>query len=203
MVYKIVLTGGSCSLKATIIQKISQKFTDNSYRVIIVPSAYNILINTGISDTTSFDFQKSVIDLQRNLERIAYDSITDEEETIILCDSGILDSKAYVSEKEFYDLLNYFNLDQLDVSVSYDMIVHFRNIAVDNEESHSFDESLEETSEETKELNQKVLESWAGHSKLRIINNMGALEDKIDNVYDDIYKLVTNSHNTRDKVKRL
>ena len=48
MYKKIVLTGGPCSGKTTSIQKIEEEFTQLGYKVIIVPEAAPILINSGI-----------------------------------------------------------------------------------------------------------------------------------------------------------
>ena len=104
---KIVITGGPCAGKTTAMQKIVQEFTEKGYKVFVVNEAATELINGGIrpfgNDAISmFEFQRCIIDTQLSKERI-FERIANsmEQDTIILCDRGVFDNKAYVSEDEF------------------------------------------------------------------------------------------------------
>lgn len=193
MVYKIVLTGGPCSGKTTSIQRIASEFREKGYNVIIVPDSASLLINSGVKNfgvdgINLYDFQKCIIDMQMNLERIIIDSLDTDLETIALCDGGIIDGKAFMDDEDFTSLLKDFHLNELDISVSYDMVIHLRSFALGKEQFYTFNTG--EEIEEAKKLDQKILESWAGHSKLRVVTNDGSFEEKMNRVCDNIYDLL-------------
>ena len=128
---KIVITGGPCAGKTTAMQKIVQEFTEKGYKVFVVNEAATELINGGIrpfgNDAISmFEFQRCIIDTQLSKERI-FERIANsmEQDTIILCDRGVFDNKAYVSEDEFFQLLKERNLNEMELCDSYDMVIPF------------------------------------------------------------------------------
>lgn len=195
-VTKIALTGGPCAGKTTAIQRIEKEFTEKGYQVLIVPEAATILINSGIKPFGKYaldivEFQKQVITLQLTLEKIAEEAADRSKiPSIILCDRGILDDKAYVTKKQWQDLLKMFNAKEFDLMNRYDLVLHLRTAALGKEEFYTLDNNnaRTETLEEAREKDKKTLEAWLGHEKLKIIGNEKAFDEKIKQVIREIYK---------------
>ncbi len=192
---KVVLTGGPCGGKTTSIQNIEQEFTEKGYKVLIVPEAATILINSGIKPfgedkVDIVEFQRSVIDLQLKLEEIAENTAKkSEKETIILCDRGIIDDKAYIAKEEFQKLLAQINRKELDIMESYDLVIHLKTAADGKEEFYTLDNNTArtETIEEAREKDKKTLEAWLGHEKLKIIGNETNFKEKMSRTIYEIY----------------
>lgn len=192
---KIVLTGGPCAGKTTAIQQIEKEFTERGYQVLIVPEAATILINSGIRPFGNFalntvEFQKQVITLQLTLEQLAEEAAKQSKyPTIILCDRGVLDDKAYVTKKEWQNLLKDFSTKEFDLMNRYDLVIHLRTAALGKEEFYTLDNNSArtETVEEAREKDKKTLEAWLGHEKLKIIGNENSFEEKIKQVVKEIY----------------
>ena len=192
---KIVLTGGPCAGKTTAIQQIEKEFTERGYQVLIVPEAATILINSGIRPFGNFaldtvEFQKQVITLQLTLEQLAEETAKQSKHpTIILCDRGMLDDKAYVTKKEWQALLKDFSSKEFDLMNRYDLVIHLRTAALGKEEFYTLDNNSArtETAEEAREKDKKTLEAWLGHEKLKIIGNENSFEEKIKQVVKEIY----------------
>lgn len=117
---KIALTGGPCGGKTTSIDEVVLEFMEKDYRVLVVPEAATILINMGIkpfgeNKIDNIEFQRLVIDLQLKLESYAEEEAKkSDKKTIILCDRGIMDDKAYVTKEQFIELLKERNLTQFE-----------------------------------------------------------------------------------------
>lgn len=196
---KIVLTGGPCAGKTTAIQQIEKEFTEKGYQVLIVPEAATILINSGIKPFGNFlletdKFQKQVITLQLTLEHLAEEAAKQSKyPTIILCDRGILDDKAYVTKDEWKNLLKDFDTKELDLMSRYDLVIHLRTAALGKEEFYTLDNNnaRTETAEEAREKDKKTLEAWLGHEKLKIIGNENSFEEKIKQVVKEIYGVLS------------
>lgn len=195
---KIVLTGGPCGGKTTAIQRIEEEFTERGYQVVIVPEAATILINMGIKPFGKnaidvVEFQRMVIELQIKLESLAMRSIkATSNDVIILCDRGIIDDKAYVSADEFKMLLDEFEIKEMDIMSSYDMVIHLRTVAFGKEEFYTLENNAarSESPEEAREKDQKTLEAWIGHDNLKVIGNDTEFDGKLDLTLYEIYSIL-------------
>lgn len=195
---KIVLTGGPCAGKTTAIQQIEKEFTERGYKVLIVPEAATILINSGIkpfgeNGIDAVEFQKQVITLQLTLESIANTTANlDNKKVIILCDRGVIDDKAYVEPKVWKELLKEFSIKEFDLMSRYDLVLHLRTAALGKEEFYTLDNNSArtETPQEARDKDQKTLDSWLGHEKLKIIGNDTSFEHKIKSVISEIYNIL-------------
>ena len=197
--YKVCLTGGPCGGKTTSMQAIEEEFLEKGYNVVIVPEAATLLINSGIrpfgkNALSMYDFQKYVMDMQFYLEEVATKYAKDSnKETIILCDRGLMDDKAYVSLEEYNKLINEFGYSSLDILNRYDLVLHLKSIACDKEElySNSNNSARTETVDEARLKDAVTLEAWNGHNNLVILDNDCTFEEKINNGISEIYKLVS------------
>ena len=192
---KIVLTGGPCAGKTTAMQSIEKEFTEKGYQVLIVPEAATILINSGIRSFGKYalntrEFQRQVITLQMTLEQLAEEAANQSDTpTIIVCDRGILDDKAYVTKKQWQHLLQDFDVSEFDLMSRYDVVLHLRTAALGKEEFYTLDNNSArtETVAEAKIKDKKTLEAWLGHEKLSIIGNETSFDRKIEQVLKEIY----------------
>lgn len=195
---KVALTGGPCGGKTTSIDTIVEEFSEKGYRVLIVPEAATILINMGIkpfgdNQIDIIEFQRLVIDLQLKLESYAEKIASESEKpTIILCDRGIIDDKAYVTKDEFIKLLKERNLTQFEVMNFYDLVIHLVTAANGKEEFYTLDNNTarSETPEEAREKDRKTLDAWLGHDNLKIVGNSTDFETKINNVIREVYSML-------------
>ena len=106
------------------------------------------------------------------------------QDTIILCDRGVFDNRAYVSDREFKELLKERNLNEMELSSSYDMVIHLVTAAKGAKEHYTTanNSARTETVEEALKMDKKTLEAWVGHKRIEIIGNEGSFDDKIHNV---------------------
>ena len=199
---KIAITGGPCAGKTTAMQKIVQEFTEKGYKVFVVSEAATELINGGIrpfgdNALEMYEFQRCVMDTQlakeKVFERIANNT---KQDTIILCDRGIFDNRAYVSDKEFKELLKERSLNEMELSLSYDMVIHLVTAAKGAKEHYTTanNSARTETVEEAIKADNKTLDAWVGHKRIEIIGNEGSFDDKIHNVIKTIYELLGRPH---------
>ena len=197
-ILKIALTGGPCGGKTTSIQAIEEEFKEKGYHVIVVPEAATILINSGIrpfgNNALTMDwFQKYVMETQLFLEEQATKAAKEiDAPTIIVCDRGLLDDKAYVSDETFKKLIKDFNVTQFELLNRYNLVIHLTTAADGKEEYYttSNNGARIETPEEARQKDRRTLESWLGHDNLKIMGNDTDFETKIANVIREIYQML-------------
>ena len=197
-ILKIALTGGPCGGKTTSIQAIEEEFKEKGYHVIVVPEAATILINSGIrpfgnNALTMDGFQKYVMETQLFLEEQATKAAKEiDAPTIIVCDRGLLDDKAYVSDETFKKLIKDFNVTQFELLNRYNLVIHLTTAADGKEEYYttSNNGARIETPEEARQKDRRTLESWLGHDNLKIMGNDTNFETKIANVIREIYQML-------------
>lgn len=208
---KIVLTGGPCGGKTTSIQAIEEEFKERGYHIIVVPEAATILINSGIrpfgnNALTMDNFQKYVMKTQLFLEEQAMQAAKEiDTPTIIVCDRGLLDDKAYVSDESFKKLLKEFNLTQFELLNRYDLVIHLTTAADGKEEYYTTENNgaRTETPEEARIKDRKTLESWLGHDNLKIMGNNTDFDTKISNVLKEIYQMLKTPYPVQKQEKYL
>ena len=210
-VLKVALTGGPCGGKTTSISAIEEEFKERGYHVIIVPEAATILINSGIrpfgnNNITMYEFQKYVMKLQLQLEEHAEKAANDlDTKTIILCDRGLLDDKAYVSEKEFQELVKEQGISQFELMNRYNLVLHLVTAAQGKEEFYTTTNNgaRTETIEEAREKDQRTLAAWLGHDNLKIIGNNTDFSTKITNAIKEIYQMLKTPYPIQQQKKYL
>ena len=128
IVHKIVITGGPCAGKTTAMSWIQNAFTERGYHVIFVPECATELIKAGISGTTCktvIEFQKALMQLQLQREAI-YEQAAQGincDKVLLVCDRGIMDSKAYLSELEFSTVLNAIKKNEVEFMMLYSTLL--------------------------------------------------------------------------------
>lgn len=190
---KIVITGGPCAGKTTAMSWIQNAFIDLGYHVIFVPECATELINAGISGVTCksiVDFQTALMKLQLEREKIYEEAaITSKNnKVLIVCDRGIMDSKAYLSSLEFSTVLNHLNKSEIELRDSYDAVFHLVTSAKGASEFYTLENNSarSENVDEAVIADNNLIKAWTGHPHFRIINNSTDFEYKMKNLIKEI-----------------
>jgi len=190
---KIVITGGPCAGKSTALSRIQEEFTELGYTVLFVPETATELINGGVAPwtcKTSDDFQKFLMKLQIEKEKIFELSASSmmTEKVLLVCDRGMLDNKAYMSQEAFSNTLSELDLNEIEIRDNYDAVFHLVTAADGAEEFYTTanNNARTETPSEAIELDKKLLSAWTGHPHLRVIDNSTTFENKIKKLIVEI-----------------
>ncbi|MBQ7105490.1 MAG: AAA family ATPase [Bacilli bacterium] len=195
---KIAITGGPCAGKTTAMQKIVQEFTEKGYKVFVVNETATDLINGGIkpfgdAPIDIVEFQRCVLDMQLSKEAL-YEKIANgyNQDTIILCDRGVFDNRAYITNEQFKELLKERKLNEMELMSSYDMVIHLVTAADGAEDAYTTanNSARTETPSQARDADRRTLNSWIGHKRLEIITNESTFDDKIHNVVKSIYEFL-------------
>lgn len=202
MIKKIVLTGGPCAGKSTAISKITKKFSEKGFIVLVVNETATEIINMGIrpfgdNKIDSYEFQKFIFHKQLAKEKLIddYIKLTPNKDILVIYDRSLIDNAAYMSNDEFDKILLEFNLTKKDLFIRYDNVIHLLTAAkgtdfytIENNEARS------ESKEDAIILDDKILESYLGFPHLRIIDNSTNFDKKVDRVLSEISNITNNTY---------
>ena len=190
---KIVITGGPCAGKSTAMSWIQNAFTQKGYKVLFVPETATELITGGVAPWTcgsNLDYQLCQIRLQIEKEHVFEQAAKtmDCEKVLIVCDRGLLDNKAYMTEMEFNQALTILEQNEVELRDRYGAVFHLVTAAKGAEQFYTTanNEARTETVEEAAELDDKLISAWTGHPHLRIINNSSDFENKMKRLIAEI-----------------
>ena len=192
-IIKIVLTGGPCGGKSTALSKIDGYFSKKGYRVLSIPETATELMVNGTSPLTSrtnFDFQRTLFRLQKFKEKLIEENARGmkADKILIVCDRGIIDNKAYMTDVEFKRLLKEFGTNEIKERDSYAAVFQLVTPAKGKEECYTVENNIVRTKsiKEARELDDKMIEAWTGHPHFRIIDNSTEFNEKINRLLKEI-----------------
>ena len=114
-----------------------------------------------------------------------------EEKVLILCDRGVMDNRAYVSQKEFNQVISRFNLTEKDILASYDAVIHLVSSAKGAEFTYNYDNTARyETLEQAREKEDATLLCWRSHKHRVVIGNSYNFENKIRKAMNEVYTIL-------------
>lgn len=189
---KIVLTGGPCAGKTTAMNWIQNFFTKQGYKVLFVSESATELITGGVAPwttNTNIDFQRVNLQLQLEKERLYEEAALNmpNSKILIVCDRGILDNKAYMSQQDFNKILRSLNLKEIIIRDNYDAIFHLVTAAKGAEQFYNLDNAARtENIEQATLLDDRLIAAWTGHPHLRIVDNSTNFEDKMKRLLKEI-----------------
>lgn len=195
---KIVLTGGPAGGKTTLTSRLVKELSGLGYRVFIVPEAATELISGfGIKPfgncLSMFDFQYFVVSSQLHKERLALEAaeLVPEDKILILCDRGVIDDKAYVSQKEFEQVISRFNVTEQELLESYDAVIHLVSSSKGAEFAYNYDNTARyETLEQAREKEDATMLCWREHKHRVVIGNSYNFENKIRKAMNEVYTIL-------------
>ena len=127
----------------------------------------------GLNEQVKFQIQ--VMRMQMCLEDIFLESAIDaEQKTVILCDRGVMDGKAYTSQQCWQALLDETAWSTIQLrDRRYEAVMHLVTAANGAEKFYTGDnnQARYETVEEAIALDGKLIDAWVGHPSFAIIEN--------------------------------
>lgn len=172
----IVITGGPCAGKSSILAHLRQRLSEAGYYIVTVPESAREFRSNGLTPgrigRQAFQEQLLRFTLERESRYRQAIGHADAEKIILLCDRGALDMRAYTQPHEFFrvlDSLAGMKLPDLREG-RYDLIIHLRTAALGAPESYANDTERFETPAEAIALDEQTLNAWTGHPHLAVID---------------------------------
>jgi len=204
-IYKIVLTGGPCAGKTTIIDFVENTLKDEGYYVITVPETATNCITMGIMPNQDKEhtlrFQDYILRLQTTKEQIAEEYadnlkkkkcelIGDKKGIIILYDRAIMDNRAYLSIDDYNNLLAKYGYKEIRLIDKYDLVINLISTATTKQDSYALNGIRYESVDEAKMRDELTSNAWLLHHNLRVIKPTDKLEEKAALVLKYIHDLL-------------
>lgn len=209
---RIVLTGGPAAGKTTLVSRILKEFKqEDGWKVIIIPeSATDLIAGFGIRPfgncVSMYDFQYFVTGDQLHKEQLALKAaeLVPEDKVLILYDRAVFDNQAYVSEKEFDEIISYFGKTREQLLAGYDAVIHLVTCAKGAEFAYNFGNAARyEDVATAREKDDQALAAWAAHPARYIVDNSVDFDDKINRAVAVIYQILGQEAPQMDKRKYL
>ena len=183
---KVVLTGGPCSGKTTVLSVLREAFTD---QICLVPEVATVLLSGGFplpgkqvpwSEQWQAAFEAAVLPVQKSME----DTFTLMAEArsigLLVCDRGLLDGAAYTpgGTREFC-LQN--GLELAHCLSRYDAVIHLESLAIADPKNYgkSGNDQRFEPLDRAREIEMATREAWADHPRRVFIEGGRGIEKKI------------------------
>lgn len=190
---KMVITGGPCAGKTTAMTWIRKEFEKKGYTVLFVSETATELITGGVAPWTcgsNLDYQKCQVRLQKEKEAV-YEQAAhtmDADKILVICDRGVLDNKAYMSQEEFDAVMRALDTNEVAERDQYDAVIHMVTAANGALDAYTLSNNAArtETPEQARALDDKLIAAWTGHPHLRVIDNSTSFEDKLRRVVAEI-----------------
>lgn len=190
---KIVITGGPCAGKTTAMSRIQDAFTQKGYTVLFIPETSTELITAGVCPWTcgtKADYQTCLLKLQIEKEKIFEQAAKTMncEKILIVCDRGVLDNRAYMTDEEFSHALEAIQSNEVELRDSYDAVFHLVTAAKGAESFYTTENNAArtETHAQAAELDDKLIAAWTGHPHLRVIDNDTDFDGKMKHLIAEI-----------------
>ena len=190
---KIVITGGPCAGKTTAMNWVKNEFARLGYTVLFVSETATELITGGVAPWTCgtvLEYQCCQMQLQIEKERIYEEAARTmpNDKFLIVCDRGLLDNKAYMSEADFIEAMKRLNTNEVELRDNYDAVFHLVTTAKGADKFYTTENNSArtETIEEAIALDDKIISAWTGHPHFRVIDNSTNFGDKIKKLVGEI-----------------
>lgn len=207
---KIVLDGGPCAGKTTMLSIILERVQQLGFYPFIVPEAATALFSMGFhpKDMGGIPFQRAIVDIQLRNENFIEDYATKlaqakNKKPLIIYDRGMLTGAAYLDQK--YSILEEFQsqvLEEFGLTVEstrarYEGVIYLDSAALGAEEYYTLTNNAArtETVEEARVLNEHGKKAWLGHPHLCVIPNTNngksiSFEEKKRLTISELYRLI-------------
>lgn len=209
MVKRVVLTGGPCSGKTTILRVLREEFGDE---VLLIPEVATVLLENGFpvpgrdlpwSEEWQAWFQTAVLPTQIALEEAYVLMATGRGQGLVVCDRGVLDGAAYTPG----GLEEFCRRFQIDAEASLDRyaaVIHLESIATASPERYGQAENLQrfEPLERAQALEAATYQAWSAHPTHIFIDGQRPVERKINEVMGIIRFLVADTRSQDRKRRR-
>jgi len=183
---KIVLTGGPCAGKTTVLGVVRQQFAG---QVIVVPETATMLLSGGFpfpgkdirwSLEWQAAFQSAVLPVQIQMEAAYELKAAEEGASLLICDRGRLDGAAY-TQGGLDQFCRIYGVNAEETYTVYHSIFHLESVAVGdpNFYGQANNSARFEDAEEARALELNTRAAWQKHPNWTLVSCIGGLEGKI------------------------
>lgn len=212
-IVKVVLTGGPCAGKSTLLTRIMEEVPKRSdFLVFTVPEAATLFISCGMRwDANLVVYQQHLLlEMQLRLEDTLYKlAEATNKNVLLLCDRGAMDGRAFCSPEEFDKVLELLSSetagDDSKITIEmlrdrYDGVLHMVTAAIGAEEFYNNDNNPAryENLEQAKASDLKLRKTYVGHPCFRLLENYAgeSFDDKIERGVQTILDMMGVDTNT-------
>jgi CYTH domain-containing protein/predicted ATPase len=198
-IFRVAVTGGPCAGKTTAIAKVTERFSDLGFEVLVVPEVARMMIKGGLKPWAMTPeqlraFQCELVQVQMRLEDAFVANagqLNAGKPVLLLMDRGTMDGKAYLPLNAWSEMLreNEWTEAQLG-DARYDGVLHLITAADGAEQFYAADLERMESLQEARDLDQRLRNAWTGHPHLRVIANGGTFDEKIQRAIRAISRIV-------------
>lgn len=198
-IYRVVLTGGPCAGKSTLLSTIQTKFAQRTgIKVFCVPEAATLLVAGGLEWTDMtyekvIEYQLALLRVQIALEDQIYAiAKANNQPSLIVSDRGCMDGRAYCSPEQFAEILRRGGWEKETLrDERYDAVVHMVTAAIGAKGYYNFDNPARfENVEEAAIADEKLRQMYVGHPLLRVFDNSTTFESKLERIMQFIGHLI-------------
>lgn len=184
-----VFTGGPVAGKSSLELPIIEALLCRDYDVIWIKESATEIITSGVKPykgiTSPIVFQKTLFKMQYFKEEL-YRTMERESNRkfVIICDRGLLDAKAYMTNEEWQEILREEGITEIEILSRYKAIFHMVTAANGAEEAFEKKRaenparSKDETRDVAIALDEKIKEAYLGHGEIYYIGNDTDFEGK-------------------------
>jgi CMP/dCMP kinase len=191
VIKNIVFTGGPCSGKTQMIQKLKEKYEYLGYQVLIVSETATELINCGMKwwdkSLDKYYIQEAIFKLQLEKENVMKELATKyNNDVIIFYDRGLLDGKGYIESENYEKICFSNNLDINKIYMRYDVVLHLDTISKLDAKmfNHDSNSARKSNVEQSISFNQSTFDSWKEYPNFHHILAEEHFDNKIKRVND-------------------
>ena len=194
---KIVLTGGPCAGKTSVLDTLRFEFAD---KALVVPEVATLLLSGGfpvpgkdIEWTPAWQkaFQSAVLPVQIQLEDAYAIKAEQKGINLLICDRGLLDGGAYTpgGQSEFCKI---YDVDLQEALGRYAAVLHLESLATGKPELYGKANNTNrfEGLEEAVHLEQATRDAWQGHPHWTLLNCEQGIERKISTAITVVLSLL-------------
>ena len=194
-IIKIALTGGPCGGKSEALTYLKNNLEALGINVYILEETATLLFNNGHSPMAegSYGFHSKLFENQFTRENELYKCAekSGRDLSVIICDRGLLDNRAYVTEDEFNRYSAKFDLSENKIRCMYDGVFHLVTAADGAEKYYNLSNSArKETPEQARALDKRILSVWTGTPHLRIIDNSTDFAGKLNRLLAEVKAVI-------------
>ncbi len=190
----IVLTGGPCAGKTSALVKVIEHFSSLGYKVFTIPEVPTIFSQAGMDYLTKnqnffYEGEKATLEMQLAFEDKFYKMASQiKQPVLIICDRGALDISAYMTKEMWGKITGLVGVNNRQLLERYDAVLHLVSAADGAEQFYTTATNSTRTEgiELARQLDKKVIEAWAEHPQLRVINNHEDFDNKLNRVLKEI-----------------
>lgn len=183
----IVLTGGPCAGKSTVLEVLQEEFAG---RVLVVPEVASMLLSGGFpvpgkdlewSSEWQASFQSAVLPVQIQLEE-TYALKAEQRKGVFLliCDRGLLDGAAY-TPGGVDAFCKMYGVNHSEALARYAAVLHLESLAVGNPDLYGKSNNVSrfEGLEAAARLEHATRAAWQVHPRWTLLTCENGLEGKI------------------------